>query len=928
MDKHSTFHQSLSVPFDHPVTSLSISPKGRDVVLAAKRGLYILDLENPFEPPRIFQHVSKWDVADVQWNPHVSRNCWIASTSNQKALVWNINRDLTSGTNSHVEFILAKHLRAISDIHWSPFSPETLATCSYDAYVYLWDLRQPPTHPSHSFCGWTAGATQVKFNRCNEYVLASAHDTDVRVWDMRKGSTPVTLITAHMTKIYGIDWSRTDEKELLTCSQDRLVKIWNTDQSRNCQSTIETSSPCWRARFTPFGNGIVTMPQRKDNSLYLWNRDMPQAPTYTFSGHSDVPTEFVWRYQREHANCSDNEYQLVTWSKDMHLRLWPISKETVKSVSTEDRSESQSFPLASDPINVGPGLKNQDFRTGSDPQLHLRNSHESPPKSENIFGPISLSSLSNVQSSHSDLVELDMSDEYNLEEELNRLQDIFPGVYIDKSNLIARRCTMRLERTDPGGMAIAAAKNILFQVDIIFPKRYPHTPPFFDIQKTWMLSMMNRTMLSRKLTQIAMTYAKKGKPCMEPAVRYLLGGNAPSEQSNIPIPSHSLSASPSSTSESSLEMATRSNHVAAETSIVNEGSIHDTTSTDEDDILMMGSHLKSFSKEKDNHNVPFPCLSGACFSQTGQLVYFTSPLPHPSSTKFTAYTFTTRNQQPILQSQSFLSQPKTYALYENYRSFVLARCPRMFLGGVPALQDRIQMPEDSQIKDRKLDYWLDDEDVEDDGPNLYWRPKPAPFVQAENFQTHDFLAKLNSFGSKAQSVPKDARRNSISSSIGPIERPPSRLLPNIVVNSGTSIPDASPISPISNIHPRRKSIGAIHSDSRLNSNSDLGIPFQEKSSPTMEPIDRQPLEMDMLGMIRKAKKMKRPVDMLTPIQTSISPHMESDEELDDSKYGTTVHVVDMEPLMPISRNLAELYQYCSLIIGSLDKTQRCFVITT
>ncbi|KAJ3112038.1 GATOR complex protein wdr59 [Phlyctochytrium bullatum] len=41
---------------------------------------------------------------------------------------------------------------------------------------------------------------------------------------MRKGSTPLTSITAHMTKVYGIDWNPKDEKEIITCSQDQTVK--------------------------------------------------------------------------------------------------------------------------------------------------------------------------------------------------------------------------------------------------------------------------------------------------------------------------------------------------------------------------------------------------------------------------------------------------------------------------------------------------------------------------------------------------------------------------------------------------------------------------------------------------------------------------------------------------------------------------------
>jgi hypothetical protein len=444
----------------------------------------------------------------------------------------------------------------------------------------------------------------------------------------------------------------------------------------------------------------------------------------------------------------------------------------------------------------------------------------------------------------------------------------------------------------------------LFQVDIIFPSRYPFTPAFFDIQKTWMLSMMNRTLLSKKLTQIAINHAKRGRPCLETAIKYLLGGNANIEGM------HSVSTTQEQNSVSSNHsLHTDITNKASITSIGNQNSEESATSTttDEEDYLTMGAgHLKPFSKEKDSHNVPFPRLCGASFAQNGNLVYFISPLPHPSSTKFTAYTLTTRNQQPILQSQSFTTQPKTYALYENYRSFVLARCPRMFIGGVPALQDRGTVPDDSQLKDRKLDYWLDDEEMDDDVPNMYWRPKTNTYMQLENQETFDFLAKLNSFNLKTQSS-KDIRRSSITS-ITKCNSP--TKLPNILINPGSSIPSGVPFSPVTlSVHPRRKSIGVMQYDEWSRDVSDLGIPFQE---PTLQVVDSQPLEMDMLGMIRKAK-LKRPSDRLVPIQTTVTPHIEPEDDVDDSKYGTTVHVVDLEFLLPVSKKLAHLYKSLILI---------------
>ena len=49
-------------------------------IIVSRKGLFIIDLEDPYEPPRELLHLTKWEVADVQWNPHQSRHKWVAST--------------------------------------------------------------------------------------------------------------------------------------------------------------------------------------------------------------------------------------------------------------------------------------------------------------------------------------------------------------------------------------------------------------------------------------------------------------------------------------------------------------------------------------------------------------------------------------------------------------------------------------------------------------------------------------------------------------------------------------------------------------------------------------------------------------------------------------------------------------------------------
>lgn len=46
----------------------------------SRKGLSIIDLENPYLAPRELHHLTKWEVADVQWNPHLSCDNWVAST--------------------------------------------------------------------------------------------------------------------------------------------------------------------------------------------------------------------------------------------------------------------------------------------------------------------------------------------------------------------------------------------------------------------------------------------------------------------------------------------------------------------------------------------------------------------------------------------------------------------------------------------------------------------------------------------------------------------------------------------------------------------------------------------------------------------------------------------------------------------------------
>ena len=191
--------------------------------LAARKGLFIVDLDDPWAAPRFLAHYSDI-VADVQWSPHSSRAHWVVSTSGQKALVWNLAAG-SSEASSAIEHVCLGHERSITDINWAVFQHDTLATCGIDGNVLCYDLRLGGRKSTTRYCGWRYGAMQVKFNRQNPNELASSHGECLHIWDNRKGSSPITTIRAHHQKIYGIDYSRKHKDGIVTCSLDSTVKV-------------------------------------------------------------------------------------------------------------------------------------------------------------------------------------------------------------------------------------------------------------------------------------------------------------------------------------------------------------------------------------------------------------------------------------------------------------------------------------------------------------------------------------------------------------------------------------------------------------------------------------------------------------------------------------------------------------------------------
>uniref|UniRef100_A0A3B4GSW8 WD repeat domain 59 n=1 Tax=Pundamilia nyererei TaxID=303518 RepID=A0A3B4GSW8_9CICH len=447
---------------DAQATAMSVDCLGSHAVLS-RRFLYLVNLELPSEPSRKIGRQSKWDVGTVQWNPHRSdAHVFAASQSNQRVDLYSW-RDGCGETHTSLQ----GHTRVISDLDWSWFEPEFLVTSSVDTYIYIWDTdtRKPTLALSA-----VAGASQVKWNKKNQNLLASSHDGDVRIWDKRqKPNTAAEYVAAHLSKIHGLDWHPDSEFIFATSSQDN--SFWDYRQPRKYLNILSCQVPVWKARYTPFSNGLVTVmvPQlRRENSLLLWSTLDLNSPVHAFVGHDDVVLEFQWRPQKE-----SKDYQLVTWSRDQTLRIWRVDPQLQKlcvSDVQEDLMDAMSLTAESEkPLS----------------------SQES--EGQQSGGPASESLQQTLQQ------------EFSL------------------VNLQIRNVNVEMDALNHSCVVSAHFGSHQVHLVVKFPAQYPNNaaPTFQFVSPTTIPSAM-KTKIQKILRDTSLQKVKRNQNCLEPCVRQLV----------------------------------------------------------------------------------------------------------------------------------------------------------------------------------------------------------------------------------------------------------------------------------------------------------------------------------------------------------------------------------------------------------------------
>lgn len=487
---------------------------------------------------------SKYEPTASQFNRHMVD--LFALTNHQNAEIFSIE-DLNP---SKPKLILRGHSRAITDVEWSYFDPYLVGSSAADCLTNLWDIRDS-RRPSATLTSVSA-ATQVRFSKTSSNLIATSHEIDVRIWDIRQPNLPLYYIAAHLQKINGMDWNpnktSSDHEQLITCSQDNIIKLWDLQGNKiKPSASLPTRTPAWRVRYNPVSfNAILTstLPQLRSRTecmaLKLWSLKPSRYEQKKLQlimglvGHTDVIVDFHWKNRPTSAGS-----EIVSWSKDQTLRVWRIDQQFIEMNVDNSDSECEVADTTCESIPATASFLSttSEQNQSQQEQQHLNsnvNICDTPMIRQNqkqsLLSDINVESASSKQFNLTDqehdnptiacdrnieeLSNENLSPSNELRLEFNLLNKNIPNIEFEELNSLRRVC-----------LVTARAKGISCRLKIALPLGYPHSEcPTFTILES---NQYGREVLTKEakekllliLNETAKSQLSGSRNCLEPCLR-------------------------------------------------------------------------------------------------------------------------------------------------------------------------------------------------------------------------------------------------------------------------------------------------------------------------------------------------------------------------------------------------------------------------
>nr|CAG4712638.1 unnamed protein product [Naegleria fowleri] len=347
------------------LNALSASPDSRLIAVGGRKLFRIVrasfqEDEKKFKldiPITIYYSGKKsmdFAVVDLKWHPTLP-NVIATAPPNGKVILWNVNSSSKSGK------IITRfngHECTVNSLCWQPHQENNLLSASVDHTVRLWDKRQGGDSVQTFNCG--SVVRSIKFNPFFPNVFAAATDGgDFQVWDIRKPNLYQKKVPAHNGLILSLDWHPKKGSIIATGGRDRVLKVWDLNDTKKPLSTVQTIASIAKIAWRPgnYNSHIASCAKNEVGStcnINLWDISSRYVPLLTFTGQRADVTDIAWmnNYPNLMMSCSkDNTFMIHSVYEAEYEKAslpttslsWNINNELVSYYDEIDREQHQRY---------------------------------------------------------------------------------------------------------------------------------------------------------------------------------------------------------------------------------------------------------------------------------------------------------------------------------------------------------------------------------------------------------------------------------------------------------------------------------------------------------------------------------------------------------------------------------------------------------
>jgi WD40 repeat protein len=287
------------------------------LAVGLEKNLYIWESKN--STVNLLSTLEEDYISAVNWSN--DGEMLFIGTSSGKLNVWDIEKSKISTTYDY-------HSERVGVITTMNCNNHIFTSGSQDKMIFNYDLRiDPNQNPINKLFGHSQEVCGLKWSLNDRLLASGGNDNKLILWNGNKFNLEKKF-KSHTSAVKALDWSPHKFGCLISGggTQDRTIKIWNTNTMSLVES-IDTSSQVCNIAFSKNSHEFVTTHGYSDNLILLWDSDTLDVKA-TLKGHKDRVI---------YLSTGPDLQKIVTGAGDETIRFWDVFTKDIDQFELNDQ---------------------------------------------------------------------------------------------------------------------------------------------------------------------------------------------------------------------------------------------------------------------------------------------------------------------------------------------------------------------------------------------------------------------------------------------------------------------------------------------------------------------------------------------------------------------------------------------------------------